>query len=342
MSGPVVRAFFSSLIALWLGASFASADEPAYVLRMAAVVPQGTGWAREMNAFSRDVALSTNGQVALKWYLGGIAGDDVETGKRIERDQLDGIGAGAWQCERWAPSITVTRLPGLFRNRDEAKYVQARLRELFDEEFKKSGFVFLGDAQIGASMVFLRRPVHSFDELRQVKLWSLDIDLVRTQLLNALGFQVVTLSFDQSRTAYDQGRVDGFLAPPTGALAFQWSTQARWLLPLPTDYIMACLVVSTRAFDRLPLEHQRAVRAAAAKFMIRFDRIGFDADQELLGGLFARQGLKTLPVDDKMRADFAAAARAAWEKLDERTIPNALIKQVQAILVAYRAANPNH
>jgi len=337
-----VRALLCTLLTCSLGLSIAVADEPTYVLRMSAVVPQGTAYAREMQAFARDVAFTTNGRVAMKWYLGGITGDDVETGKRIERDQLDGMGAGAWQCERWAPAISVTRLPGLFRSRDEAKYVTARLRTTFEEQAKKAGYVYLGDAQIGASQFFLRRPVHRFDELRAVKLWTLDNDIVKRQLLGALGLDLVPLSFDQAHAAFEDGRVDGFLAPPTGALAFQWSTQARWLLPLTTDYIMACVVVSTRAFDRLPFEDQRAVRAAAAKFIVRFDQAGLDADRELTGGLFARQGLQTLPVDDKLRADFEAAARAAWDKVDERTIPRALIKQVQAILVAFRAANPNH
>ena len=330
------------VLVLSLLSAVALADEPATVLRMAAVGPQGTAWARELHSFARDVALATNGQVAIKWYLGGIAGDDVEAGKRIARDQLDGVGAGSWQCERWAPSMTVTRLPGLFRNRDEAKYVATRLRPQFDEEFKKSGFVYLGDAPVGASIVFLRRPVHSFDELKHVRLWSLDVDPVKTQLLGAVGLTVVPLSFDQSRPAYDGGRVDGFFAPPTGAMAFQWSTQARFVLELPTDYILACLVVSTRAFDRLPFDHQRTVRAAAAKLMARFDDTGLHADEELLGGLFARQGLKPLPLDERFRAEFQAAAVAAWDRLDERMIPKALLKQVQAMLTAYRAANPNH
>jgi TRAP-type transport system periplasmic protein len=328
------------LVGLWSCASLAAADEPIYTLRMSTVVPQGTAWAREMHAFSRDVALTTNGQVALKWYLGGIAGDDVEAGKRIARDQLDGIGAGSWQCERWAPSITVTRLPGLFRDREESKYVETRLRGLFDEEFRKAGFVYLGDAQVGASIIFLRKPVRNFDELRRVKLWTLDIDPVKARLIGALGLSLVPMSFVESRAAFDQGRVDGFLSPPTAALAFQWSTQARYLLNLPTDYLMACLVVSTRAFDRLPFEHQRAVRAAAAKFMARFDDVGAHADEELLGGLFARQGVKTIAFDERFRADFEAAARAAWDKLDEVMIPRPLLKQVQAILTAYRASNP--
>src|SRR5689334_2119756 len=201
----------SFVLSLSLLAAVAAADEPTYVLRFAAAIPQGTSWAREMQAFARDVSLATEGQVAVRWYLGGIAGDDVEAGKRIGRDQLDGIGAGAWQCERWAPSIKVTRLPGLFRNVDESKYIAARMRPIFDEEFKKSGFVYLGDAQVGGSIVFLRRPVHSFDELKHVRLWSLDVDPLKAQLLGAAGLTVVPLSFGDSRVAYDEGRIDGFL-----------------------------------------------------------------------------------------------------------------------------------
>ena len=331
----------SSLVLALLGAALAAgADEPTYTLRLATLAPQGTGWAREMQAFSRDVSLTTNGQVAVKWYLGGIAGDDAEAARRISRDQLDGMGAGSWQCERWAPSITVTRLPGLFHSRDESKYVMARLRSTFDEEFKKSGFVYLGDAVIGAGMLFTRRPVHNMDELRRIKLWTLDSDPVRTRLMSALGMSLVTLNFDQARPAYEAGRLDGFLAPPTAGLAFQWSAVAHYLVDLPTDYIMACVVVSTRAFDRLPFEHQRAVRAAAAKFLARFDDVGLHTDADLVSKLFARQGLKVIHHDERFGAEFEAAGRAAWEKLDEATIPRQLIKQVQAILTAYRVANP--
>jgi TRAP-type transport system periplasmic protein len=321
-------------------AATARAGEPEHTLRMASIVPQGTAWAREMHALSRDVALQTSGRVNIKWYLGGIAGDDVEAGKRVERDQLDGVGTGAWQCERWAPSIKVTRLPGLFANRAESKYVASRLRPTFEEEFKRAGFVYLGDSQVGPSIVLTRRPVRSFDELKHTKLWTLDVDPTKARLLGALGMTVVPLSFDESRRAFDDGRVDGFLAPPTGALAFQWATQARYFTDVTTDHILGCIVVTARAFDRLPFEDQRTVRAAAAKFAARFDDVGAHADEELLGGLFERQGLQRVRVDDRFRAEFDAASRAVWDQLDEKMVPRALLQQVRAILAAYRAANP--
>ena len=44
---------------------------------MAAVAPEGSSWAHEFHTVDRDVQRLTNGEVQLKWYLGGIAGDEL-------------------------------------------------------------------------------------------------------------------------------------------------------------------------------------------------------------------------------------------------------------------------
>jgi TRAP-type C4-dicarboxylate transport system substrate-binding protein len=73
-------------------------------LRMAAVAPEGSEWARELHATSREVATATGGEVQIKWYLGGIAGDELAALARVRRGQLDGMG-GASFCVRLAPSL---------------------------------------------------------------------------------------------------------------------------------------------------------------------------------------------------------------------------------------------
>ena len=65
-----------------------------HVVRMATPAPEGTGWAREIHAISREVEAATHDGVKLKWYLGGIAGDELQMGERVRRDQLDGVGSG--------------------------------------------------------------------------------------------------------------------------------------------------------------------------------------------------------------------------------------------------------
>jgi TRAP-type C4-dicarboxylate transport system substrate-binding protein len=321
-----------ALALVLLTAGFCHADP--IVLRMASIAPDGTAWARELKALAREVEQSTAGQVKMKWYLGGIAGSDLEAGDRIARGQLDGVAGGVWQCERWAPSMKVTRLPGLVRSRAELKYVAQRLRPVFDEEFKKAGLVNLGESTLGPSMIFLRKPVRTFAELAKVRLWSLKDDMTKRKLIGAIGLTVVPYTFDDSRAAYDHGLVDGFLAPPTGALGFQWSTQARYLLDVVTDDILGCMVVTSRALDRISIENRQLISSATAKFILRLEDVGAHSDEQLLGGLFEKQGVTMVRPDAKMRADFDQAARASWEKA--AVVPAALIAEVESLLSEFR------
>ena len=119
-------------LALLLSSLTAHADTT--VLRMAAIAPDGTSWARELKAFARDVEARTDGAVKVKWYLGGIAGEEYESLDRINRDQLDGA-AGAMICDKLAPTLRVLRVPGLVRDRAEALHVINSLRAPIDGEF---------------------------------------------------------------------------------------------------------------------------------------------------------------------------------------------------------------
>ena len=73
--------------------------------------------------------------------------------------------------------------------------------------------------------------------------------------------------------------------------------------------------------------------------MARLEEMGRDADEQLLGKLFAKQGLKTVPVDESFRADFFAQARAAREQLAAagKLIKADLLQKVLTLLADYRA-----
>src|SRR6266850_2158210 len=149
--------------------------EDGLTLRMAAIAPEGTGWAREMRAFARDVEQGTHGAIHFKWYLGGIAGDEQASIDRIRRGQLDGA-AGALFCGSLAPTMTVTRVAGLVQDRQEALYLLNRLRPRIDEEFKRSGFVALVIGDFGNDILLLRHKVETFPELQQTRMWIWNAD----------------------------------------------------------------------------------------------------------------------------------------------------------------------
>ena len=327
------RALVSTFLLLAVPA-VAAADP--VTLRMSTIAPVGSGWARELSAFARDVEASTEGSVRVKVYYGGIAGDEFEVLERIKRDQLDGA-IGSEMCVRIAPSMKVTRIVGMFASREESAYVVTRLKPLLDQEFLRAGFINLGEATLGPEVLFTRTPVRDMTDLRRLKLWIWDLDGALAMQAQALGLHVQAAPIEKAGKLYDERAIDGFIAIPTGALAFQWSAQVRYLETLRLSYRNGCLLYSSRAFDALGIDQQRIVRASAAKLRARMEDLSARQDDQLLGGLLARQGLSAVPVSEQFRFEFFDAARETRQRLGAKVVPAQLLDQVLSWLADYRA-----
>jgi TRAP-type C4-dicarboxylate transport system substrate-binding protein len=315
---------------LTLLTSAARADD-GVTLRLGTVAPEGTAWARELKAFARDVAAQTSGAINVKWYMGGIAGDDVQVAERMRRDQLDGAGSGGMLCAR--ASATWRAIQLLARWPDEAFYVTNRLRPQIEEEFRKNGFYFLGGAGLGPDVIFSRAPVHSFDDLKKAgPFWVWDIDDVSMAIYPRLGIKLQPLPIHQASHAYDDKSLAGFIALPAAALAFQWSAQTRYIIDLRMGYVSGCVVLSNRAYDLIPTEHRDLFRAATAKMQARFQDLGVQQDNVLLGGAFARQGLSPIAASEAFQREFEKAAQAARDQVTDKLAPKATLDRVQQAL----------
>ncbi|MGZ3408484.1 MAG: TRAP transporter substrate-binding protein DctP, partial [Polyangia bacterium] len=257
-----------AILAALVGTTTAAHAETV-VLRMGTAAPEGTAWAREGHSFERDIAELTHGTVRMKWYLGGIAGDELQMLDRVRRDQLDGVASAGMLCHRLSPSMRVLRIVGLFQNRDESAYASGRLKETFDAEFLKAGFVNLGEMGLGPDVILSRTPILTMADLKKARLWIWDLDDVYRESLTAMGMTVVPRPLESAARDYDQHVLDGFIAVPTAALAFQWSAEAHYYTDLRPSFLRGCLLISSRAFDQLPIHGQQAVRQSAARTIAR-------------------------------------------------------------------------
>jgi TRAP-type C4-dicarboxylate transport system substrate-binding protein len=255
----------------------------------------------------------------------------------MRKGQLDGVASGQMLCERLAPSMRITRLPGMFQDREETAEVMNRLLPRFEKEAHEHGFILLGTSGIGPDVFFTRRPVRSLGDLRTQKLLRWDLDEVGIATSKAMGMNVSPLPLERGARSYDDGAIDGFVTPPSAALAFQWSAQARYVIDLRASYIWACLLMTEASWSRLPIEYQVRLREQQALMRVRLEVVGSQIDEQLLGGLFQKQGLLPIPVTEQLRAEFFAAARAAREKVGESFVPRELMSKVLQLLADYRA-----
>jgi TRAP-type C4-dicarboxylate transport system substrate-binding protein len=307
------------------------------VLKMAVLAPDGTLWAKECRAAGGEIEASTNGALRVKFYVGGVAGEEPEVAARILKGQLDGTVSAGVLCEQVSATLRAIRIPGMFDTREEADQVTQRLRSAEEAEALAAGFVLLGTASMGDDVIFSNAPVRSLADLRKLRIWKWEGDDVGVAVARAMGVTTVATPVLGAASAYEAGRLDGFFAIPTAALAFQWSAHARYVSSLRVGHLNGCFLMGSRAFDRLPIEHQQAVRAAVAKLAGRVEQVSRREEGQLLGGLFVRQGLTPLTPSAAFRAEFSAAAEEARTHLGDAQVPRAVIERVVKARADYRA-----
>lgn len=319
----------------------ASADEPNAAFRLATIAPDGTAWAREAHAFARNLEASTSGAVHVKWYLGAITGSELQTLERLRRGQLDGM-AGSLVCERLAPSLRALTIAGMVRSPQQAASLLRELVPQAEHEFAGSAlrpvFFSLG---FGHDLLFSRRPVRSLADLRRGRYWVWDVDDVLRNQLVEMGINAVPMTLEEGARAYEAHEVDGFFVVAQAALAFQYSRLAHYYTDLETAYVPGCVVMRIASLDQLHFAEQQQLLDAAAKLKVRFEEVGAHMDEQLIGSLFIKQGLESVPMSASFRAEWMRAGRAAYDKLRERLLPSPAARKVlEASSSAAPAAAP--
>jgi TRAP-type C4-dicarboxylate transport system substrate-binding protein len=327
----LVRSRVVVLIALLSAAAHAKET-----FRVAIAPPDGTSYARELRGWAHELEQTTHDSLAVRFYMGGIAGDEVEVGRRMLRGQVDATASAGMLCQAVMPSFRVLRMLGLFADRAEVDYAIGRLSPRLAEEAAKAGYVYLGAASMGRTVVFSKLPVATFDDLERVRLWRWNLDDVVLKMGKHMGLRQVPTPLDEATRAFDQNIVDGYWSVPVAALAFGFHAHARYVLDMSVDYLAGCMLVSERSFNKLSIDNQQAMRAASAKLAARIGSVGWKEDDALLGGVFAKHGMVVRVMPPLQRSAFLAAARDARDRLGTQLVPAELLTQIMTLLADYR------
>jgi TRAP-type C4-dicarboxylate transport system substrate-binding protein len=329
----------SLLVALLLPCVVGAA-EPQTTLRFATVAPDGTAWAHVARDFATDVETATNGAVHVKWYFGGLAGDDKQALERIRRGQLDGV-AATTICDELAPSLKVTHVLGLIRSRAENNWVLKHLRPELDAEMRHNGYMPLAVSGFGETILFSRNPVRTMEDLRATRPWAWSAEPLLIKQLDSMGVHPRGMSLEDAATAYDDDAIDGFFAIPMAALAFQWTHRARYFMDLRSTFLDGCLVVSERAFFKLGQPQQQVIKDAGERLARAFELASVHQEEQLLGGLLQKQGMQKVDFAGEFRAQFLSEARRARDKFLDAVVPQPLLARVMTWVADFRAEHPN-
>src|SRR5438477_2502677 len=124
------------------------------VLKLASLAPEGSIWMVLLHDWAKNVEEHTGGKVKVKFYAGGVAGDERDAVRKMRLGQINGavvtsIGLGLIQSE-----VRVLELPMLVQSYQELDYVRNALDGDLRRKFEEKGYVLLAWGDVG--------PVHIF------------------------------------------------------------------------------------------------------------------------------------------------------------------------------------
>ncbi len=311
----------------------------AQVLKIATVTPEGSHWMKEMRASAEEIRDRTDGRVRIKYYGGGVMGNDSKVLGKIRIGALHG---GAFTptalADRYA-DINLYGLPLVFDSEDEAEYVRQHLDARIQEGLEDAGFVNFGFAAGGFALLMSNEPVRGLSDLRGKRVWVPEGDNVSYASMEALKLSPVTLPLTDVLTGLQTGLIDIVAISPIGALVLQWHTKVRYMTELPLVYTMGFMAVDKRAFSKLSAADQAAVREVMTKKYVELGAANLvdnrDAKQAMLDA-----GIELVTPDREEMARIRSVLGDSNRRLGQRGVFSLdLYDEMIARVNEYRSAN---
>lgn len=259
--------------ALAMAALLAAGPLGAQTLKIATVTPEGSAWMQDMRSAAARIKERTDGQVQVKFYGGGIMGDDLRVLRKIRTGQLQGAVLTSSALAQRYPDMLQYGLPLLFRSREEMLFVRQQFDPILAEGLRTKGFESFGFGSLGFARIMSgKKPLVRLENARGLKIWVPEGDDIGLRAMRSVGLAPVQLPISDVLVGLQTGLVDVIVTPPSGAILLQWHTRLRYVTDFPVVFAYGLLAMDSRAFGRLSEENQAIVREVFGALAAQLDR----------------------------------------------------------------------
>lgn len=306
-------------------------------IKIATLAPEGSAWMRELRAAAAEVKAGTEGRVEVKFYPGGVMGNDAVVLRKMRLGQLQGGVFTGSELSLVYPDSQLYSLPFLFRDWDEVAAVRAEVDPLLAQGFEKNGLRMLGLSGVGFAYIMGNKPLRRREDVAGIKLWVPQTDSIAIRTFELGGVSPIPLPIGDVFTALQTGMVDTVANTPNGAIALQWHGRLRSLVDLPLSYVVGYLVLDEKAWKKLSPADQQVLAQAFAAAARRMDENLRGDEAEALAAL-RRQGLVVTELEPGEAARWRAIGEQVMAELEgKQAISPALLAEVRRILDRKRA-----
>jgi TRAP-type C4-dicarboxylate transport system substrate-binding protein len=329
---------FSTILTLALlvfGARAAHAQE---TLKLATLAPEGSAWMKLFHEWGRGLEEHTGGKLKVKFYAGGVQGDERDAVRKMRLQQLNAaavtsIGLGLIQSE-----LRVLELPMLVRTYDELDYLRTKLDDELRQRFLEKDYVLLSWADVGPVHVFTNVPIKARADLAQTKMWAWVDDPLIKEMFKQLGINGVPLGVPDVLPSLQTGLINACYGSPLSTLALQWYTKVKYMTSMNLTMAIGATVVTKQFFDKLAPDVQKVLIEDSKALQTKLLKQIRDDNTKALTTM-KQAGLQVSDSPKELVDDFQKNAEAirARPGLESKVYSNAFRTKVEKLLADYRA-----
>lgn len=322
------------------GAQKMKAPQKAEVeIKFATLAPDGSTWMKTMRKVDEEVRQKTANRVGLKFYPGGVQGDERDVIRKLRNGQIHAAGFTGFGLGAIVPETRVLELPFMFDSLDELDYVRTATNDYYEKAFKAKDYALLGWTDVGFVYLFTKAPVRTPSEMPGTRWWIWSGDQLAEIFYRAFNITPIPLAAPDVLTSLQTGVIDGVYASPLACVALQWFSRVKYMSEIPVTHGISAVVATEKslagvsAADRAILLDvmQRELAALTQKTRVQ--------NGEAIGEI-KKEGVQVVTIDAAARQEFVARGRAAWDDGVPALYPQALLDRVKTLLAEYRQSRP--
>ena len=319
----------------WMIPTQASAKK--WVIKMATMAPKSVGWAKNIrNIMHPVIDKATDGNIKLKWYWGGVLGDDKDYIQKMKIGQIDGAALSGQGVVIACPEMAVLELPFMFKNYDEVDYIRVKMQKTFDEIAAKHNYKLVIWADQDFDQIYsIKYPMATLDDFSSAKIitWYGPLE---QKVLQKLGASPIPVNVPEIVSSMRQGIADTVISPSIAVVGFQMYTIIKYVNPINIRYSPAISICSLDFWNQFPKKYRDNLDSVRTNEVIEFiKRCRVDSDKAYQAMI--KYGMKETKMTQADLDEFEKKCRELWYELAGVQYSRATLDELIHHLEEFRA-----
>jgi TRAP-type C4-dicarboxylate transport system substrate-binding protein len=307
----------------------------AITIKVATLVPEGSPWHRALKKMAAEWQEISDGKVQVKIYAGGIAGDETDTIRKMRINQIQAAMVTGKGLGYIHPDFYVYQLPFVAHTDEELDYLFGKLQPELEKLLEEKGFTLLAFSKSGWLRFFANSEAVTPEEMRRLKLFSLEGSSSIDQAMKEMGFQIVPLKANDVFAAMQSGMVDAFAAAPLVAATMQWFALAPHMNDFFWTPLTGGLIISNRAWKMIPSELHSRLKTSTNTILRDLYYEAMEVEKQAIR-IMKENGLVVHSVPDDTLSRWRTLVERGFGLLIGDTISREIYEQALLVLEEYR------